>query len=756
MRIVVAVSMAIISLLAAPYGSVRQVAHAASMGPFVAGWGSNLFGQLGTDSCCRGSVLPQPVVGLSDVASISSDERVTVAVLKDGTVWHLGQTSAQPGCPFSCPALQVPGLSNIVQASEGETGGVALKSDGTVWTWHTNSSGLAVIQQVSGLTGITEIRQSWGMIVAVRNNGTVWEWGTPVGGTDPYAGADPRQVSGVSGIVHVSNRDLETVALGSDGTVWQWGYVSNGRTDSWSGPTQVTGLTGGSPVTAVAAGAQFGVALRADGTVWTWGDNNGGQLGDGTVGVGTGSPFAARVWGLSHAMAIAAGASHALAATSGGRVYAWGANDEGQVDAALKASAGCSCIDVPAHVPGITHAAGVAAGDNSSFVFLPSALQYRAPHAPPVCSSPREAARYGTTVGAHPGMIAVGDGTGLAFVADRGSFSPVIGNAECAGQVSAVNVHSGKKLWHTTLDAGIGAVVDDHSTGHVFALSGSEDLLGHGSLAMLNERSGTVLRRLALPGAFRAEVVAPSSHSLWIETYSANSPFTVTRIDTRTGKPGVSFTYTAPANSALSLLLDSHRGWLVLAAPNGVDVRGAATSKLVRHISASVVCGGTLFGLSSEYDRLYSGYSGSSHGGRGVFCGVDLVKGVTVNKVTYGVAQGPQTAVVDDPVHRVVTPIVPDSPVPLIRTDIFDARTVHMVRTLRARIRSAVVNTATGVLYYPAHTRTIVVYTPSRWSVAHTYPTGGDIGSLALAQDANMLLVTDVTHDVVTRIHLQK
>jgi alpha-tubulin suppressor-like RCC1 family protein len=49
-------------------------------------------------------------------------------------------------------------------------------------------------------------------------------------------------------------------------------------------PVRVGGLDG---VEAIAAGASHALALKEDGTVWAWGANDLGQLGNGTKALGT-------------------------------------------------------------------------------------------------------------------------------------------------------------------------------------------------------------------------------------------------------------------------------------------------------------------------------------------------------------------------------------------------------------------------------------------------------------------------------------
>ena len=83
----------------------------------------------------------------------------------------------------------------------------------------------------------------------------------------------------------------------------------------------------------VVQGTSFTGILKADGTVWMSGLNNYGQLGDGTT---TYRADLAQVkinenTYLNNIVRIAAGASHCLALTKDGEVYAWGLGTSGQL-----------------------------------------------------------------------------------------------------------------------------------------------------------------------------------------------------------------------------------------------------------------------------------------------------------------------------------------------------------------------------------------------------------------------------------------
>ena len=87
-------------------------------------------------------------------------------------------------------------------------------------------------------------------------------------------------------------------------------------------------------VAAVAAGQSFMLAIKSDQTVWAWGANENGQLGDGTLNhrytpiqiLGEGGAGY-----LSNVEALSAGVNHSLALKANGTVWAWGNDDNGQL-----------------------------------------------------------------------------------------------------------------------------------------------------------------------------------------------------------------------------------------------------------------------------------------------------------------------------------------------------------------------------------------------------------------------------------------
>ena len=77
------------------------------------------------------------------------------------------------------------------------------------------------------------------------------------------------------------------MALKSDGTVRAWGrngvgQLGDGTNFDRSSPATVSGLTGVDSIS-VGDDGNHGLALKNDSTVWAWGANESGQLGNGTT-----------------------------------------------------------------------------------------------------------------------------------------------------------------------------------------------------------------------------------------------------------------------------------------------------------------------------------------------------------------------------------------------------------------------------------------------------------------------------------------
>jgi alpha-tubulin suppressor-like RCC1 family protein len=182
--------------------------------------------------------------------------------------------------------------------------------------------------------------------------------------------------------VQVTTGFQSACALLKDGTVHCWGGNGWGelgednaapafepRSVKLSGPA--AGASAGGGTVEVGAGSYqsaFACALMKDGTVECWGDNGQKQLGLGPNGFN--DPFPQPVVSLVNAVKVAVGGAHACAIKSGGDLFCWGLNFNGQVG-----SGNDSTIE-PAPVMVLKEVADVALGLTHSCAIRTSGALY--------------------------------------------------------------------------------------------------------------------------------------------------------------------------------------------------------------------------------------------------------------------------------------------------------------------------------------------------------------------------------------------
>ncbi|HTY95837.1 MAG TPA: IPT/TIG domain-containing protein, partial [Solirubrobacteraceae bacterium] len=318
----------VLGLLCALTAAALGANGALAASPAASGWGGNGSGQLG-DGTLETSRDPIPVSGLGEVTSVASGGEHSLALLPNGTVMAWGANTA------------------------GELG------DG-------NNTSSDIPVPVSGLTGVTAIAAGGEFSLALLSNGHVMAWGQNLEGElgDGFNNSSnvPVEVSGLSEVTAISAGGKHALALQSDGRVKAWGSNKNGQLgigmldNDELVPVEVKELGG---VTAVAGGGQFSLALLSNGTVEAWGADGSGQLGNGTKTTNSDTPVA--VQGLIGVHAIAAGESHAVAALTGGEVFAWGDGKSGELGNGLAEQS-----SVPVQASGLTEVSAVEAGKNFS------------------------------------------------------------------------------------------------------------------------------------------------------------------------------------------------------------------------------------------------------------------------------------------------------------------------------------------------------------------------------------------------------
>lgn len=215
-------------------------------------WGWNQSGQLGNGTTSSFVSAPVQVMGLTNPAAISAAYTISLALMSNGTVrvWgtdrkgEMGQGVTGVSSYVPIPVL---GLSNVVSVSADFQEPEALRSDGTIWMWGWNNLGQLGVGTTADTNRPTQVLSLTNMVFvgatgdrnncAIGTDNTVWTWGRNYNGQLGIGTADqnphpmPVQVPafGKATVILVQTPDWHSLALESDGTLWGWGANDHGQ-----------------------------------------------------------------------------------------------------------------------------------------------------------------------------------------------------------------------------------------------------------------------------------------------------------------------------------------------------------------------------------------------------------------------------------------------------------------------------------------------------------------------------------------------
>lgn len=410
------------------------------------GWGGNAEGAAGHPT----AYVPTPQPVLPAVREVVTTGDVTAAVDMSGNVWAWGDnthratakstsgnttrpflvTDGTPGRPVApVKSLHASGYYNFDTL-------FAVDANGELWSWgfvgmagagvpdgniliynswkaptklSTGAPGeLGTVKKVfarheQSAANISTVDQADGVSYAIDDDGSLWTWGSGAAsafGTStgvqtscsyglfspiwraPACALSPVNVTGLTDVVDVAmssdpdRRTTTTFAVEADGDLWAWGantsgQVGNGTTTEQPSPVKITGLGAGTDkLEAVekvftkrsTANRTTVYALEKDGELWAWGANNNGQVGNGgsvnatapvkITGRGTGSEKLGTVRDV-----VPTGPS-VLVIDTQDRVWSWGADVTGHLG---NGTAGNT--NVPSLVTGVDDVRQVVAAD---------------------------------------------------------------------------------------------------------------------------------------------------------------------------------------------------------------------------------------------------------------------------------------------------------------------------------------------------------------------------------------------------------
>jgi len=331
----------------------------------VVAWGDGGSGRLG-DGESINRLTPVRVRGvggsgyLENIASVSAGGSHSLALSADGTVYAWGDGRwgrlGDGGSVNRLTPVRVRGaggsgyLENIVAISAGGSHSLALAADGSVYAWgdgtegrlgHGGTADRFTPMRVRGasdsapLADITAVSAGSSHSLALSADGWIYEWGRCMRSTSfqerpACSNFVPTLVGGSFNrdIASISAGGSHSLALANDGSVLAWGSAWLNRWGSGHafGSTFLSRVSQLDGSVAVSAGSLGSLFLAPDGTVRDSGANVNWR-GSGTRRV----PGVGGSYHLAGIVAISEGGDHALAVSSVGMVYAWGAGGSGRL-----------------------------------------------------------------------------------------------------------------------------------------------------------------------------------------------------------------------------------------------------------------------------------------------------------------------------------------------------------------------------------------------------------------------------------------
>ncbi len=314
------------------------------------GWGyrDSLLGDGSTALMNR--TTPEAISKSKVWTSIAAGYGHTLAIRDDGTLWAWGVNSygeLGDGTTTSrAVPVEVGTATNWLAVAAGGYHSVALRTDGSLWAWGANDSGevgdgtnmnnrLKPVH-IGTATDWVAITAGFNHTLGLRSDGTLWAWGSNSVGQCGFGPSTanqltPKQVAATH-FASIAAGDLHTLATDTSGILWAWGDNSDGQLGIGPSPTSENVPTKVSVLTvwgSVAANKYHSAALRLDGTLWGWGENSSDQ-----VGLGYSSPTVetpTQVGTATDWADVALGAYHGVAVRADGTLWAWGANNYGQL-----------------------------------------------------------------------------------------------------------------------------------------------------------------------------------------------------------------------------------------------------------------------------------------------------------------------------------------------------------------------------------------------------------------------------------------
>lgn len=343
-------------------------------------WGDNTNGQLGTGTGLDANVPVAVSTAGFPVAtrfiSVAAYSDTSIALASNGQLYSWGNNSTGQlgdGTVVNRATPVEVSISGVVfkQIAVARSHALALAADGSIYSWGKNNSGqlgdgsnvdtvVPIQVDTSGIVGSKVFvsiaaGSGWsnGYSLGVTDDGGLYGWGensyyqlgdgTSIDQTTPVAISTSNVSAGVE-FEAVSAGAGHSLALTSDGRIYGWGVnwegaIGDGSNTDRAIPVLVaaSGPMSDESVVAISAGANHSMALTSNGQLFAWGSGSSGGLGNGSrADVNSPSAVATSSFPVDiNFRSIAAGANTSMAISTGGQLFSWGYNGDGQLGLGL-------------------------------------------------------------------------------------------------------------------------------------------------------------------------------------------------------------------------------------------------------------------------------------------------------------------------------------------------------------------------------------------------------------------------------------
>ncbi len=262
-------------------------------------WGFNTSGKLGVGGTSLRTI-PTQVGTATDWESIATSEgNHTLAIKTNGTLWAWGSNSfGQLGTNAASNVMQytpiqVGTATNWKMATAGLTHSVAIKTDGTIWAWgaggilgDTTTTNKFIPTQIGTATDWDKVSAGKRHTMAIKTNKSLFGWGDNQDGQLGNGGTSsvftPTQIGSDLNWENFSAWENTTFGIKSNGTLWGWGYniyghIGDSTTTTKLNPLQIGNATNWEQVS---VGQSHTAALQTTDFRASWGNNSVGQIGD--------------------------------------------------------------------------------------------------------------------------------------------------------------------------------------------------------------------------------------------------------------------------------------------------------------------------------------------------------------------------------------------------------------------------------------------------------------------------------------------